>query len=105
MGEIGETSEPLAWRNWRRRVARYLYWAVDGGLHPGEMDLSMLIKCERMQSTSMRSRDVLQRLFDFFVHMSSDAMPYEMDSATLADKACVRPHGLSAPSPPHSSPR
>ena len=34
----------------------------------------------------MRSRDVLQRLFDFFVHMSSDNMPYEMDSATLADK-------------------
>ena len=123
------------------QVARYLYWAVDGGLHPGEMDLSMLIKsviasrrfptfrpepirvselrrgqdacgrvrercdrtsaflshipsrlpilccrCERMQTTSMRSRDVLQRLFDFFVHMSSDTMPYELDSATLADK-------------------
>ena len=26
------------------QVARYLYWAVDGGLHPGEMDLHMLIK-------------------------------------------------------------
>jgi len=83
---LKDTSDAMAWRNWRRRVARYLYWAVDGGLHPGEMDLAMLIKCERSQSTSMRSKDVLQRLFDFFVHMSSDTMPYEMDSATLADK-------------------
>jgi len=83
---LKDTSDAVAWQNWHRRVARYLYWAVDGGLHPGEMDLSMLIKCERSQSTSMRSRDVLQRLFDFFVHMASETMPYEMDSATFADK-------------------
>ena len=83
---LKDTSLPEAWRNWRRRVARYLYWSVDGGLHPGEMDLSMLIRCERMQSTSMRSKDILQRLFDFFVHMSTDAQPYEMDVATLSDK-------------------
>lgn len=83
---LKDTSSAEAWRNWRRRVARYLYWAVDGGLHPGEMDLGMLIKCERMYTTSMRSKDVLQRLFDFFVHMSSDSQPYEMDAATLAEK-------------------
>ena len=28
------------------------------------MDLSMLVRCERMQSTTMRSRDILQRLFN-----------------------------------------
>ena len=83
---LKDTSDPLAWRNWRRRVARYLYWAVDGGLHPGEMDLTMLIKCERMPTVSMRSRDVLQRLFDFVVHMSSDASPYELDSASFSEK-------------------
>ena len=27
------------------QVARYLFWSVDGGLHPGEMDLTMLIQC------------------------------------------------------------
>ena len=53
---LKDTSDPIAWRNWHRRVARYLYWAVDGGLHPGEMDLNMLIKCERNQSTSMVRR-------------------------------------------------
>ena len=83
---LRDTSDALAWRNWRRRVARYLYWTVDGGLHPGEMDLNMLVKCEQMPTTSMRTRDVLQRLFDFFVHMASRTVPYEMDSATLADK-------------------
>ena len=48
-------------------------------------------RCERMQTTSMRSPDVLQRLFDFFVHMASDTMPYELDSATLADKVAALP--------------
>ena len=43
--------------------------------------------CEKSVDTSMRSKDILQRVFDFFVHMSSEAMPYEMDSATLGDKA------------------
>ena len=80
-GERARTDTPrqlldLLLCNWRRRVARYLYWAIDGGLHPGEMDLSMLVKCHRQQSCSMRSRDILERLFDFFVHMSSDEMPY-----------------------------
>ena len=83
---LNEHSDPLAWRNWRRRVARYLYWSIDGGLHPGEMDMGMLIKCHRMQSCTMRSRDILERLFDFFVHMSSDTRHFELDSSTLADK-------------------
>lgn len=83
---LNDHSDPLAWRNWRRRVARYLYWAIDGGLHPGEMDMGMLIKCQKMQSCSMRSRDILERLFDFFVHMSSDDRHFELDSSTLADK-------------------
>jgi hypothetical protein len=82
---LKDTSSPEAWRNWRRRVARYLYWAIDGGLHPGEMDLEMLVKCHKLHSCSMRSRDILERLFDFFVHMSSPDRPYELDSATLAD--------------------
>ena len=34
----------------------------------------------------MRSRDILERLFDFFVHMSSDDRHFELDSSTLADK-------------------
>jgi len=83
---LSDDSDPLAWRNWRRRVARYLYWAIDGGLHPGEMDMGMLIKCQKMSSCSMRARDILERLFDFFVHMSSDDRQYDIDSSTLADK-------------------
>ena len=64
---LKDDSDPRAWSNWRQRVARFLYWAVDGGLHPGEMTLDMLIKCERRQSCSLRARDILQRLFDFFI--------------------------------------
>ena len=56
---LNDHSDPLAWRNWRRRVARYLYWAIDGGLHPGEMDMGMLIKCQKMQ---VRSPDVSPHL-------------------------------------------
>ena len=48
---------------------------VDGGLHPGEMSLEMLVKCEKKAATSLHTRDILQRLFDFFVHMSSDQAP------------------------------
>ena len=47
----------------------------------------MLIKCERSQSTSMRSRDVLQRLFDFFVHMASETMPYALASGRAPGSA------------------
>ena len=83
---LDDTSAPEAWRNWRRRVARYLFWSIDGGLHPGEMDLTMLVRCQRMHTCTMRSRDTLERLFDFFVHMATDEHPYELDSATLADK-------------------
>jgi len=83
---LNDDSPLEAWRNWRRRVARYLYWTIDGGLHPGEMSLDMLVRCERSHSTSMRSRDCLQRLFDFFVHMASDSRPYELDADSLADK-------------------
>lgn len=57
---LKDDSDPRAWANWRQRVARFLYWAVDGGLHPGEMTLDMLIKCERRQSCSLRARDILQ---------------------------------------------
>mmetsp|Transcript_22053 Transcript_22053/g.46701 ORF Transcript_22053/g.46701 Transcript_22053/m.46701 type:complete len:809 (-) Transcript_22053:456-2882(-) len=83
---LQENSEPEAWRNWRRRVARYLYWTVDGGLHPGEITLELLIKCEKSPSTTPVVRDVLQRLFDFFVHMSSEQVHYELESAALGDK-------------------
>lgn len=83
---LKENSAPEAWRNWRRRVARYLYWAIDGGLHPGEITLDLLIKCEKRPSTTALVRDVLQRLFDFFVHMSSDQVHYELESAALGDK-------------------
>ena len=115
---LKDDSDPRAWGNWRQRVARFLYWAVDGGLHPGEMTLDMLVKCERRQvrapaqampqgtssrpaheprrpsafgsrlwqACSLRARDILQRLFDFFVHMHSDASPYELDAAALGDK-------------------
>ena len=111
---LKDDSDPRAWANWRQRVARFLYWAVDGGLHPGEMTLDMLIKCERRQSCSLRARDILQvreiqhrpprhpllvhlrdppspppltqRLFDFFIHMNSDTNPYELDSAALGDR-------------------
>jgi len=82
---LKDTSSPEAWRNWRRRVARYLYWAIDGGLHPGEMDLDMLVRCHRT-CTSGKSRDTLERLFDFFVHMSTDSVPFELDAQTLAEK-------------------
>ena len=34
---LKEDSDARAWANWRQRVARFLYWAIDGGLHPGEM--------------------------------------------------------------------
>jgi len=64
-------------------VARYLYWSIDGGLHPGEITLEMLVKCERKQGCTMRSRDILQRLFDFFVHMSTDAAPCARDARTI----------------------
>ena len=47
---LKDDSDPRAWGNWRQRVARFLYWAVDGGLHPGEMTLDMLVKCERRQA-------------------------------------------------------
>ena len=50
------------------------------------MTLDMLIKCERRQSCSLRARDILQRLFDFFIHMNSDTTPYELDSAALGDR-------------------
>ena len=50
------------------------------------MTLDMLIKCERRQSCSLRARDILQRLFDFFIHMNSDLTPYELDSAALGDR-------------------
>jgi hypothetical protein len=83
---LKDDSDARAWANWRQRVARFLYWAVDGGLHPGEMTLDMLIKCERRQSCSLRARDILQRLFDFFIHMNSDTTPYELDSAALGDR-------------------
>ena len=83
---LKDDSDPRAWANWRQRVARFLYWAVDGGLHPGEMTLDLLIKCERRQSCSLRARDILQRLFDFFIHMNSDSTPYELDSAALGDR-------------------
>ena len=83
---LKDDSDPRAWSNWRQRVARFLYWAVDGGLHPGEMTLDMLIKCERRQSCSLRARDILQRLFDFFIHMNSDTTPYELDGAALGDR-------------------
>ncbi len=79
-------SARAAWRNWRRRVARFLCWAVDGGLHPGEMTLEMLVRCERKPKCTPRSRDILQRLFDFFVHMATDAAPYELDSSSMADR-------------------
>ena len=46
----------------------------------------MLVRCQRMHTCTMRSRDTLERLFDFFVHMATDEHPYELDSATLADK-------------------
>jgi len=83
---LKDDSDARAWANWRQRVARFLYWAVDGGLHPGEMTLDLLIKCERRQSCSLRARDILQRLFDFFIHMNSDTTPYELDSAALGDR-------------------
>ena len=70
---LKDDSDPRAWSNWRQRVARFLYWAVDGGLHPGEMTLDMLIKCERRQSGSLRARDILQRLFDFFIRTPHSA--------------------------------
>ena len=70
---LKDDSDPRAWANWRQRVARFLYWAVDGGLHPGEMTLDMLIKCERRQSCSLRARDILQRLFDFFIRTPHSA--------------------------------
>jgi len=34
----------------------------------------------------MRSKDTLERLFDFFVHMSTDTQNYELDAQTLAEK-------------------
>ena len=36
---LKDDSDARAWANWRQRVARFLYWAVDGGLHPGAMTL------------------------------------------------------------------
>jgi len=83
---LKEDSAVEAWHNWRRRVARYLYWTVDGGLHPGEITLELLVKCERKPSTSLHTRDILQRLFDFFVHMASDQVPYELEASALGDK-------------------
>ena len=83
---LNDGSDAQAWRNWRRRVARYLCWAIDGGLHPGELSLEMLVACERKQQTSLRARDILQRLFEFFMHLSTEAQPYELDSSMLADK-------------------
>ncbi|KAL3912414.1 MAG: hypothetical protein SGPRY_008345 [Prymnesium sp.] len=76
---LKEDSANEAWRNWRRRVARYLYWAIDGGLHPGEITLDLLIKCEKRPATKQLTKDILQRLFDFFVH-------YELESSALGDK-------------------
>lgn len=42
------------------------------GLHPGELSLELLIKCEKRPETSPQTRDILQRIFDFFIHMTSD---------------------------------
>ena len=61
---LGDGSDAQAWRNWRRRVAL----PVLGDRRrppPGRASLEMLVACERKQQTSLRARDILQRL-EFF---------------------------------------
>ena len=83
---LSPKSSPLAWRNWRRRVARYLFWAIDGGFCPGEMSFELLVRCERRDTCSVSTRDIMQRLFDFFVHVSTESETYQLDVVSLADR-------------------